>query len=233
MSRREHSDCRSALPGATGSQGRAQKRAPTSSKKPPPHQSALRKGRWSWPNHCYFVTANATNKQPIFADPRAAQIIIDSLIWLQNAGRIRLMGFVVMPDHVHVAFVMGDGRSRAEARSYSASPVGAPFRARPALAGVMNSFKGFTGKKINELLHRHGDVWQPAYYDHLVRDEKDFRTRLDYMHANPTRRALAQFEHAYEFSSANPKYAGLVDWNWLLGAEPVAPGRALLQHNDG
>ena len=94
----------------------------------------------------------------------------------------------------------------------------------------MNSFKGYTGKKINELLGRSGDVWQPAYYDHLVRDEKDFRTRLDYMHANPTRKGLAQFEVDYEFSSANPKYTALVDWRWLLGVAPVAPGRAL-PHN--
>jgi len=220
MNETRKNDCGSALPGATPAAtrqtGRARQGAPT--KPQPPHSSALRRGRWSWPNHCYFVTTNAANKQQLFASAPAAQVIVDSLVWLQDSGRIRLMGFVVMPDHVHVALVLGNGRSRPEGRSHI-----------PTLARVMNSFKGFTGKKIKELLRCEGEIWQDGYYDHLVRDEKDFRSRLDYMHANPTRKGLVQFEVEYEFSSANPKHQSLVDWNWLFGVEPVAPGRALPQ----
>ncbi|MEI6084507.1 MAG: hypothetical protein WCS70_09420 [Verrucomicrobiota bacterium] len=153
-------------------------------------------------------------------------------MWLQDAGRIRLMGFVVMPDHVHVAFVLCEesGRSRPEERSHIGNGVvGAPFRARSGLPSVLNSFKGYTGKKINELLSRHGEVWQSTYHDHLVRDEEDFRTRLSYMHGNPVRKALVKYESDYEFSSANPAHNHLVDWKWLQDVQPVAPGRALPQ----
>ena len=240
MSEARNSNCGSALPGAipaaSPQTGRTRKGAPSTTSKPQlPHSSALRKGRWSWPNHCYFVTTNAAEKRPLFATAVAAQAIIDSLVWLQDNRRIRLMGFVVMPDHVHAAFVLGGkpSRPRPEGRSHntsaSAEVVGTPSRVRSGLSVVMNSFKGYTGKKINELLERQGNVWQPAYYDHLVRDERDFRARLDYMHANPTRKGLSQFESDYEFSSANPKHQSLVDWNWLLGVVPVAPGRALPQ----
>lgn len=176
-----------------------------------PHQSGLRKGRWSWPNHCYFVTANAADKVPLFSKNAVAQIVVDSLEWLQRNGRIRLMGFVVMPDHVHVAFVLCDEESRPEGRSHN------------SLARIIDSFKGYTGKKINEALGRHGEVWQPAYHDHLVRDRKDFETRLVYMHGNPVRRNLVHFEHEYEWSSANSKLAHLIDWAWLEG---VQDGRA-------
>jgi REP-associated tyrosine transposase len=163
------------------------------------HESALRKGRWSWPNHCYFVTTNAADKQPIFAEPSAAHVIIDSLRWLQEQGRIQLMRFVVMPDHVHVTFVL-------------CSPC-------QDLSQVMNSFKGYTGKKINELYGRQGDVWQPTYHDHLVRDRRDFETRLAYMHANPVRKGLVEFEHEYFYSTTNSEYSHLVDWAWLDGIE--------------
>lgn len=183
-----------------------------------PHQSSLRNGRWSCPNHCYFVTVNAAGKEPLFTNPQVAQVVVDSFCWLQGQGRIRLMGFVIMPDHVHVAFVLrgAEGLSRAEARSYNGA-VGAPFRARSGLAQVMNSFKGFTGKKINGLLGHCGQIWQSAYHDHLVRDRKDFETRLRYMHGNPVRKGLSQFEYEYEFSTANPNFAHLVDWVWLDG----------------
>ena len=171
----------------------------------------------------------------MLADRRAAKIVIDALLWLQQAGRIRLMGFVVMPDHVHVAFELGESqpKSRPEGRSYSTAPVvenvGALFRARSGLSWVMNSFKGYTGKKINELLGRPGELWQAAYHDHRVRDRKDFETRLAYMHANPIRKGIVRVETEYAWSSANPKYDEFIDWAWLDGVQPVAPGRALLQ----
>ena len=102
-----------------------------------PHSSALRAGRWSWPGHCYFITTNCADKQALLADDRCAQAVVDSLGWLQRQERIRLMGFVVMPDHVHLAFVLGgDEESRSGGRSHTGSVssgiVGAPFRARPA-----------------------------------------------------------------------------------------------------
>jgi putative transposase len=188
-----------------------------------PHQSSLRKGRWSWPNHCYFITTNAAGHQPLFADARVAEILMESLCWLQDQGRIRLMGFVVMPDHLHMALVLNDTEtdSGAEARSYNKDAkhgVGAPFRAR-SLAMVMDSFKGYTGKKINKLLRRRGPVWQRAYHDRLVRNRKDFETRLAYMQGNPVRKQLVRYEHEHAYSTANPKYADLIDWAWLDGMQ--------------
>jgi len=205
--------CRSALPGATGVA-------------PRPHQSALRKARVSLPGHCYFVTTAIVNREPLLADASVAKVIVESLVWLQEQNRIRLMGFVIMPDHLHVAFVLPE-ESRPEGRSYECMPalVGAPFRARPALSSVMDSFKGYTGKTINELLDLHGPVWQAAYHDHLVRDRKDFETRLSYMHSNPVRKGLVHYEHEYIYSTANPQYARWIDWAWLDGISE-GPDRA-------
>jgi hypothetical protein len=143
------------------------------------------------------------------------------------------MGFVVMPDHVHVTFVLcgNEIQSRPEGRSHNHPGsesgedfiVEPPFRALSGLSGLMDSFKGYTGKKLNDLLGRHGEVWQPTYHDHLVRDRKDFETRLAYMHGNPVRKGLVEFEHQYSYSTANPEYSHLVDWAWLDG---IGAGRA-------
>ena len=149
---------RSALPGAIA---------------PRPHQSALRKARISLPGHCYFVTTTIATREPILANAPVAKLLVESLLWLHEQNRIRLMGFVVMPDHLHVAFVLPEEscpepsptrRGSPQRRSYECvqAPVGAPFRARPALSAVLDSFKGYTGKTINELLGRHGPVWQSA-----------------------------------------------------------------------
>ncbi len=142
-------------------------------------------------------------RQPLFINPQAAEIVIASLMWLQENDRIRLMGFVVMPDHVHVAFVL---------------------TGRGSLAKAMDSMKGYTGKILNESLQRHGPIWQNGYRDHFVRDRRDFETRLSYMHGNPIRKGLVRYEHEYEFSSANPRYLHLVDWAWLDGVGRARKG---------
>ena len=198
---------RSALPGTTGATYR-------------PHQSTLRKARVSLPGHCYFITTTIANREPLMANAPIAKVIVGSLFWLQEQNRIRLMGFVIMPDHLHMAFVLPE-ESRPEGRSYECvpAPIGAPFRARPSLSHVMESFKGYTGKTINELINRHGPVWQSAYHDHLVRDRKDFETRLNYMHDNPVRKGLAHFEDEFTFSTASPWYTSWIDWAWLDGIE--------------
>ncbi len=50
----------------------------------------------------FFVNAALWHRQPIFADPRAAQIAMDSLQHLRQSGEIWLYGFVIMPGHVHL-----------------------------------------------------------------------------------------------------------------------------------
>ncbi len=190
-----------------------------------PHQSALRWGRRDIPNHCYFVTATIAGRRPALADPVAARIVVDCLCWLQHHEAIRLMGFVVMPDHMHFAFVLEPTTSRPGGRSYNREdsgeePVGAASRPRPSLANVMRGFKSYTARRINEAFGLTGPLWQTAYHDHLVRDRKDFETRLRYMHGNPVRKGLSRFEHDYVFSTAHPKFAHLIDWAWLDGIEP-------------
>jgi REP element-mobilizing transposase RayT len=161
-------------------------------------------------------------RQPILADGRVATIVVDSLAWMQDQETVRLMGFVVMPDHLHTAFVLEPSESRAGARSYGVVSSEAPraaSRPRPSLASVMRRFKSYTARRINDLLDRKGALWQAGYHDHLIRDRKDFETRLSYMHGNPIRKGLTRFEHEYEFSTANPKCSRLIDWAWLGGVE--------------
>jgi REP element-mobilizing transposase RayT len=180
--------------------------APTSSiefPRPWPHTSNLRKGRTSLPNECYFLTSCTEGRQPVFRSTEAAERVIKSLQWLRDEGRIRLLGFVVMPDHVHVAMALREDWT---------------------LAQVMQSFKRHTSRQIQQLAvgansirdHEHA-VWQPGYYDTLLRDDRDFEARLVYMHENPVRKGLAREAQEFQFSTAHPDYAKEIDWAWVRG----------------
>ncbi len=59
-------------------------------------------------------------------------------------------------------------------------------------------------KQINKILGAEGQLWETEYYDHLIRDEKDLLAQIEYVMANPRR-------------------AGLIDWNWAGVARTSRP----------
>jgi len=156
-----------------------------------PHGANLRKGRISLPGVCYFITTNVERGRPPIPFPAGAELIIESLRWLRDEGRVWRAGYVIMNDHTHFMIVL---------------------RGEHTLASALRSLKTFTAQRINSLLGRAGAYWQAGYYDHAIRDEPDFWTRLNYMHNNPVRRHLVERAEEYAYSTAHSSRAGDIDW---------------------
>ena len=130
----------------------------------------LRKGRVSKIGQYYLLTATTHNKIPVFGSPEAAQIVLSSLHWLEERGKIRLEAAVVMPDHLHFVAELCDGN----------------------LSMVMQSLKGYSARKINEILGRKGPLWQPQYHDHAIRKDEVLEEVTLYCLHNPVRAGLGQ-----------------------------------------
>lgn len=92
-----------------------------------------------------------------------------------------------MPDHFHVLIVPRDGKH---------------------LAPIMRDIKSYVSFQINQKNHQKGVIWQSGYYDHIVRDEKDFKTKLNYMHKNPVKAGLVDDPGEYRYSSFRNYYFG-------------------------
>jgi REP element-mobilizing transposase RayT len=88
---------------------------------------------------------------------------------LHEDGSVSSLAWVLMPDHLHWVFQLGDRRS---------------------LAAVMKLLKGRSARLINESMKKSGPVWQKAYYDHAIREEEDIRQIVRYMLRNPLRAGL-------------------------------------------
>jgi REP-associated tyrosine transposase len=87
--------------------------------------------------------------------------------------RVAMISFVVMPNHVHAAFVQDP---------------------ECPLEKLIRSWKGFTARQVNKLLGRSGNFWQRDYFDRLVRDEKHFANCVRYIRRNPEKAGLSQGE---------------------------------------
>ncbi len=87
---------------------------------------------------------------------------------------------------------------------------------------IVSFFKQYVSKNIanpplqNDLQRRRNEkgLWQRRYYDHIIRNEKDFNKHLDYIHYNPMKH--------YNIAPKNWKYSsfkkfvqlGFYDENW-------------------
>ncbi len=115
-------------------------------------------------------------KQPIVAN-----IVEDALLHGDNQ-HYRLLAWCVMPNHVHVLIETRD--------SYP-------------LPKVVQGWKSFTAKLINQHLGRTGTVWMRDYFDRYIRDDRHLAAAIAYIHGNPLKAGLVSNEQGWLHSSAS------------------------------
>ena len=97
------------------------------------------------------------------------EIISNSISWLNDNDYWKCYDYVIMPNHIHLIFRLGE---------------------RKKLGEVMHSFSSFTAHEISKNLGRTGAIWQDGYYDHALRDEDAYLRHVNYIAENPVRAGL-------------------------------------------
>ena len=137
-----------------------------------PHGSCLRKGRISIGHQIYLVTSVTCDRQRIFLDLYAGRIVVQALHYASVSGRAETLAYVVMPDHAHWLFSLGENVT---------------------LPGLIGAMKRYSARRINEL---HGVVrrcvWQRGYHDHALRCDESVSSVARYIVANPLRAGLVK-----------------------------------------
>ena len=131
----------------------------------------LRKGRFSDAHRAYFITAVVAGRRPLFADVRAARLLVAEARRLHDGGKVRSLAWVVMPDHFHWLFQLAEGSD---------------------LGQVIGTLKGTSGRRINRHFACRGSLWQPAFFDHALRADEDIVQIARYIVANPLRAGIAK-----------------------------------------
>ena len=107
--------------------------------------------------HAYFFTATIKEWKHLLKPDKYKEIIVDSLRFLVAEKRVRVCGFVIMPNHIH--FFVGI-QPKADGTMQASSPTN--------ISQVVRIFKG-------RVAHRAGhSVFQRSFYDHIIRTENDY-----------------------------------------------------------
>jgi REP element-mobilizing transposase RayT len=81
------------------------------------------------------------------------------------------------------------------------SPAGLVFMSKnPPLDAIMKSLKGYSAWEANRALGRKGTFWEQESYDHVVRDDAEFRRIVNYVLNNPVKAGLVKDWRQWKWS---------------------------------
>ena len=145
-------------------------------------------------NGVYYITIVTYQRQHLFGEVVNGELQLNELgkiahdEWFKTAKLrpyVELFedDFVVMPNHVHGIIWIENDSVGAERRS---APTITTNVSPKSLGAIVRAYKSAVTYAINALQNQRGAVlWQRNYYEHIIRDEKDYQAKRDYILSNP------------------------------------------------
>ena len=137
----------------------------------------------------YFdsILGNMGIEGSVLVKPEIAGIIKDSLHF-NHGKQYSLLCYCIMPNHVHILIkpLIKDAQT--------------PF----SLTAIIKNHKSYTAKMANRILNRKGQFWQKGFYDHCIRDEREYRNVIRYILNNPVKAGLVGYWEEWPHSWLNP-----------------------------
>ena len=128
-------------------------------------------------NGAYFITICTQDRKPILS-----QIVGDDAHIVPNPyGRIaekyirnvpQIEKYVIMPDHIHMIIRLDNG-------AMWASPPTDAKTQHNRISNIVRSIKVLVAK---EIVH---SIFQRSYYDHVIRNQRDYDEIWEYIENNP------------------------------------------------
>ena len=119
----------------------------------------------------YLITVCATQRQPLLATDAMAREVVDALRDAAQRTGWRVGRYVIMPDHIHLFCAPTAGAAR--------------------LCDFVRRWKSWTTRRAWAMGHS-GRLWQPEFFDHLLRSNESYSEKWDYVVQNPVRAGLCE-----------------------------------------
>jgi putative transposase len=150
--------------------------------------------------HMYYVTSVTQGRLRLFVKPSFIIPLLDSLNFYRYRCSFKLLGYVIMPDHIHLLiWPHGDETVSDIMRDFKHFTSGRIARQAEA-EGQTEWLEAFAqaGEQTNRAERK---VWQDSFWEQAIYSDQFVRQKLDYMHRNPMRAGLVQDPAEYAYSS--------------------------------
>jgi putative transposase len=157
----------------------------------------------------HFVTFSCYRRLALLGTERARNVFVRALGEVRKKYAIQLVGYVVMPEHVHL--LIGESKLGMPSTVVQSLKLQVSKRMRRRIREKPSSQKMLPFLQDETELPQ---FWQKRFYDFNVYSAAKQREKLDYMHRNPVTRGLVK----------DPK-----DWVWSSYASYSGMGSALVE----
>lgn len=144
-----------------------------------------------------FVTFSCFRRHPYLLPESCIRVVLDEAALLRNDYGIQILGYVIMPDHVHLVLLPPHGLELGR------------------LVGRMKGRSAYAITSLAAKVLRRPDgrsaVWQRRCYDHNCRTAETVGEKIVYCHNNPVHRGLVESPEEWPWSS----------YRWYLGDRDV------------
>jgi putative transposase len=127
----------------------------------------------------HFITFSCYHRLPFLGSADGRDVFLEILEEARQKYLFRMIGYAVMPEHVHLLL------SEPKASS---------------LSTALQVVKQRSARKVYDVIH--GQMWQRRFYDFNVFTQEKVTEKLFYMHENPVKRGLVLSAEEWSWSSA-------------------------------
>lgn len=165
--------------------------------------------RRAWhPGGTYFFTVNLLQRHGNDLLTRHINALREAVRSVKQRHPFKIHGWVVLPDHLHCVIEL--------------PPQDSDFSTRWRLIKIAFSKSLPRTERLSETRAKRGErgIWQRRYWEHLIRDEADFRAHMDYVHINPLKHGLVNRVADWPYSTFHRLVEqGVYPQNWAGGDE--------------
>ncbi|WP_427854545.1 REP-associated tyrosine transposase [Halomonas dongshanensis] len=152
------------------------------------------------PGGTYFFTVVTHQRLPFLAHAPNVHALGRALRRVRSTRPFSMDAFVILPDHLHCIWTLPK-----EDADYSSR---------------WRDIKKFASREFDRPVGV-TQVWQPGFWEHVIRNETDWRRHMDYIHFNPVKHGYTTDPSNWPWSSF-PQCVrrGWYEENWGISKPP-------------
>jgi len=141
----------------------------------------------------FFFTVVTYQRIPIFRSPVARALLMESIGEIKRTLSFNMPAFVILPEHLHCIWELPDGDTDYSKRW---GMIKRSFTRHWRQRVSPNKAISDSRKKKRE-----AGIWQRRFWEHAIRDDKDYENHLNYIHYNPIKHGLVRCAHEWDYST--------------------------------
>jgi len=155
----------------------------------------------------YFFTVVSYRRRDILCDTRVREALRKAIAEVRNKSPFTIDAWVLLPDHLHCIWTLPPNDADFSSRWGRIK--------RLVSMDCGNVYHRDEWMTTSKKKHRESMIWQRRFWEHQIRDEKDFNHHMDYIHYNPVKHGISRRVVDWPYSTFH-RYVknGIYPSNW-------------------